>query len=54
MMFTPLLSRNHKLPTYLDHSAGSTALAEKLCGTAEVLRDLETATQDEVITYEDQ
>ncbi len=36
-----------QLPMYLDRSEELTALVEKLHGTAEVLRDLETATQPE-------
>ncbi len=43
-----------QLPMYLDRSEELTALVEKLHGTAEVLRDLETATQHEVTIYEDQ
>ena len=39
---------------YLDRSDELVALVEKLHGTAEVLRDLENATQhEEVLTYED-
>ena len=36
-----------QLPAYLDRSAELATLVEKLHGTADVVRDLETATQPE-------
>jgi len=44
----------HKCRFILTAGEELTVLVEKLHGTAEVLRDLETATQHEVTIYEDQ